>query len=363
MPLRYPRRAGLIGNTGQTTIYAVGDDASMSMGLAKRYETLTASQYSGTTNIDSPHYAAATIAFVMATKKITDSASLLATVKTGDTIRIRGSTSNDGVYTVATGNVAGEIVVNESLADEIAGAYVTICKRAAISNNAVQDLVTGRMWLRYTTGGPAPKIGAASDGKVNWDDATTCFTLHPAGADLQMVAASKILRIVGGAADLPRYFWGMVIVCSGFANAANNLPGYRVDGVAINGADLDLTLWTGNTNPLVVETAAGARTNKVVCQNIYGFFAAANIVGVSSYTDWHIPSDLELASLRIQELPNALPNATVFPSWSSTANYFSSTTRAVGGGSLAMMMEYNSGWMYVVAKTPPGFVALVRNIT
>jgi hypothetical protein len=67
-----------------------------------------------------------TIAFVSATKKITDSGSGLANFKTSDTICVIGSTSNDGFYTVATGGVAGEIVTVEALVDEAAGATVTI---------------------------------------------------------------------------------------------------------------------------------------------------------------------------------------------------------------------------------------------
>ena len=52
------------------------------------------------------------IAFVSATKKIKDANNGLALFKTGETIVVSGSASNDRVYTVATGGVAGEIVVN-----------------------------------------------------------------------------------------------------------------------------------------------------------------------------------------------------------------------------------------------------------
>lgn len=69
---------------------------------------------------------AATIAFVTSTKKITDSGDALAVFTTGMTIRVSGSTSNDGIYTVATGGVAGEIVTTEALVDEGASATVTI---------------------------------------------------------------------------------------------------------------------------------------------------------------------------------------------------------------------------------------------
>lgn len=60
----------------------------------------------------------ATIAFVLATKKITDSANQMARFVTGSTIRVSGTVSNDGIYTVATGGVAAEVVVTESLINE-----------------------------------------------------------------------------------------------------------------------------------------------------------------------------------------------------------------------------------------------------
>lgn len=69
---------------------------------------------------------ASTIAFVSATKKITDSGNGLAGFLTGNKIKVTGSAENDGIYTVATGGVAGEIVVSETLVDENAGDSITI---------------------------------------------------------------------------------------------------------------------------------------------------------------------------------------------------------------------------------------------
>lgn len=66
------------------------------------------------------------IAFVSSTKKITDSNNGLAGFLTGDKIKVTGSVSNDGTYTVATGGIAGEIVVSESLVDEDAGDSITV---------------------------------------------------------------------------------------------------------------------------------------------------------------------------------------------------------------------------------------------
>jgi hypothetical protein len=67
---------------------------------------------------------AATIAFVSATHKITDSGTGMAFIKSGDLIKISGAATagNNGYFLVATGNVAAEIVVTEALTDEAAAA-------------------------------------------------------------------------------------------------------------------------------------------------------------------------------------------------------------------------------------------------
>jgi hypothetical protein len=101
---------------------------------------------------------AITIAFVLATKKITDSGSLLAQFATGTTIRVSGSANNDGIYTVATGGVAGEIVVTEALATESVGASVTIEDWYAggptgLSVPTVEDVLFGKTKLYLDAAG------------------------------------------------------------------------------------------------------------------------------------------------------------------------------------------------------------------
>jgi len=332
MPIRYPRRAGLLLKTGQTTVYHAGDDGSHQKGLPKSYTVFSTGAHSGTTAVDTPAYAAATIAFVAATKLITDSANGLATFKTGDTIRVRGSASNDGVYTVATGNVAGQIVTTEALVDEAAAAYVTLCKRTSPSNNAVLDQNSGLLWRRYTTSGEL--CGPTSAGTLVWYDATQCYTLHPAAADLQIIASPATLRIVGGAGEAARYFVGMLLDLTGFANAVNNLPGYAVSTVAVNGADLDLTLNTFGAT-LVAEAAAGSRSITLVCQSIFAYAAAANAASLAGYTDWRVANLFELLSLLAVTVATWVPDTTAFPSFpsgtivSSTTSGGSDTTRAM----------------------------------
>jgi len=345
--------------TGQTTVYHAGDDGAYQKGAAKpaaSYDIKTTGSQSGTTAVDCPHYAAATLAFVAATKKITDSANGLATILTGDTIRVRGSTSNDGIYTVATGGVAGEIVTTEALVDGIAGAYVSLYKRALPSNNTVRDLNTGLEWLRYTTGGPALKLGPVSDGTLSWYDATKCYTLHPAAADVAMIAGN-ILRVTG-TDESTRYHPGDLLVCAGFANAVNNLPGYPVVSVSFTGGNTDIVL-----NPLgatlVAEAAAGSRSISLVCRSIFGFAAAANAVALGGFTDWRIPNDVELKNLCDMEAPTAAPEATAFPSW-PLSDYFWSATTLPSSTTNAMVVYFYNGNVVSVAKAATYYCALVR---
>jgi len=170
MPLRQPRRSALLLRTGQTTQYGSElDDGYYQRGLAKAYTVLTTGPQSGTSNIDLTHLTAATIAFVNATSKITDSDSGLAMFKTGETIVVSGAAEagNNGVFTIATGNVAGEIIVNEALTEEAAAATVSIAKREAHSNECVLDRHTALMYSRYTTAQYAT-MGTAGDGKIPW---------------------------------------------------------------------------------------------------------------------------------------------------------------------------------------------------
>lgn len=365
MPLFNPTLPGPILKTGQTTQYFVGDDATLLKGLAKQYQVQTTGSQSGTTTVKSPHYAAATIAFVAATKLITDSNNGLASVKTGDTISVPTSPLNGALtLTVKTGNVAGQIEVNEAITDEAAGAYVTICKHVAPSNNTVYDQNTGLTWRRYTTLGE--KCGLASDGKLNWYDADKRCTLHPAAADLQMIAgASPILRIVGGAGEIGRYFAGMVLALSGFTNAVNNLLGPVVSAVAVNGADLDITLNVFNPGldgakiTLISEAAAGSRAITVVCQSIFSYIAMMNVAGLAGYMDWRVCNRKEIESLFGEEADS--PDITAFPSWPVVAgayNLWTSTTTK--GDTTSALIVYSASHIWESNKTYVCHCALVR---
>lgn len=367
MPLRQP----VIGYkdlvTGQTTAYMVGDDGDYEVGGAKRYDIRTTGAHAGTVSIDVPHYAGDGLAFAATTPgTITDSANGLATFLTGDVIVIRGSADHDGAYAVSTGGVAGTIRTTEATTLEAAGAVISICKRTSHSNNVVWNTQKKKMWARYTSS--AEKVGEASDGKLDWYDAAgSCFTLHAAAADLQMIASATapILRIVGGAGEVAAYNVGDVIVCSGFADADNNLPGWVLTTVTVNGADLDLTLGPSNSNKLAdlaSEAAGGSRDIKLVCRSIFNYAAAANVAnsgaGLAGLTDWRIPNDLELKNLCDMEAPNALPDSTAFPGWS--ADYYWSSTTLPSHDGYAMAVTFTVGFVYYYDKPVSYLANLVR---
>jgi len=156
--------------TGQTTSYHAGDDGDLEKGIAHDYTVLTAGQYSGNTAItinsktcnlsnncvkdnntglmwaryvpQTGIGAAAngklfweerelagktTISFDAASKEIRDSASgfNISALCAGRIFTVAGSGLNDGTYTVSS-ITTGVIVVDETVADEAAGAAVTL---------------------------------------------------------------------------------------------------------------------------------------------------------------------------------------------------------------------------------------------
>jgi len=91
--------------------------------------------------IDAMRYTASTISFTASSKTIADTAYRLKRFQSGDMIQISGSASNDGYYTVATGNTAGSIVVEEALTDESAGESVTIQQLNDVAEDTVLESV------------------------------------------------------------------------------------------------------------------------------------------------------------------------------------------------------------------------------
>ena len=172
------------------------------------------------------------------------STALFTTVKTADTILFVGTASNAGPFTVATGNNASCIIVTESVTNENAGAIMTLYKRSSPSNNVIYDETSKLYYRRYTT--KTEKNGAASNGKLVWYSAPLCYTLHVADANLSIDAATKVLTIAGGAAEISKFKTGTMIEFSGFTHPNNNRAGgYRIDSLSAPAADLLIGLWTG----------------------------------------------------------------------------------------------------------------------
>jgi hypothetical protein len=329
---------GRLKKTGQTTCYHVSDDGDYERGLSQVYTVFTTGQYNLSATVDVAHYAAATISFAAAGPTIADSANLLATFLTDDTIVVKGSASNDGVYTIHAGANAASFVTHEAVINEGAGRYITIYKRTTVPNACVWDRRSGLMWVRNTTVGL--KIGPTSNGLLDWYNAANCFTLHPAAGDLQMVMPGDTLRIVGGAGEITRYHVGDRLVCTGFANAANNLASYRVISVTVNGLDLDIVLAPIN-NVLVAEGAAGARTIAIECRSVFAYCAAAIAASLGGYTDWRVPNNDEMWSLPALEAATGYPNTTAFPTW-TVAPLWTSTTR-VSNTATAIVVVFSTG--------------------
>lgn len=345
------RRCRLL-ETGQRTVYAVGDDGDHEAGEGKVYYVLAAGAYAGTSNIEVAHYAAATISFT-APNTIACAANGLVGWAVNDVMVIKGTANNDGVVTVTgIGGAPANLTISAAV-NEAAGAYMSLYKRAAHSNNAVFDRRTGRMWSRYTSNGEA--VGVLSNGTLNWYDVATRFTIYAAANTVSVIMPGNILRIIGGAA-LTQFHVGDLLMCAGFANAVNNLSMMYVVSVTVNGADLDVVIDPGN-QVLIAEGAVGD-TIYLNCRSIFNYAAGANLIGLGGYTDWRGPDDTELLTLRNMEVANALPDAAAFPGWPLDFIWSSTTAPSLVTG--AMTVRYSVPDLSRVAKTTTYLTALIR---
>ncbi len=274
-----------------------------------------------------------------------------------DLMVIKGTANNDGVVTVTgIGGAPANLTISAAV-NEAAGAYMSLYKQTPHSNNCVFDRRTGRMWSRNTSNGEA--VGVLSDGTLNWYAVATLFPLHPVAADLQMIGPpANVLRIVNAAAEIDRYHVGDLIKCGGFANPANNLPGYYVTDVQIWAAlSLDVYLEPVN-NVLVSEVAAGARTIGLVTRSIFNYAAGANLIGLGGYNDWRVPNVFEGASLLNHEAVDGYPDPVAFPGWGNWVTW-TSTTRASQNTS-AVIIDWLGPYIQAWAKTGTRLFILVR---
>lgn len=347
---------GLLLKTGQTTCYSINDDGDVQAGVAKSYTAVTTGDGSGTVSIQVAEYAAATISFATDDKSISDSAAGLVTFLTGDTIVIKGSTLNDGTYTIASGGgTAGHFHVTETLADEAAVAVVSMYKQTSHSNAYVNDNNTGLVWSMNTSTGE--KVGSASTGTMVWylsTAGTGLCTLY-SSANTVSVLAGNIFSITGGSA-LTQFHEGDIIKCAGFANAVNNLPAYYVMSTVASGANLDITVDPGN-QVMVVEGAVGDSIS-LVCRSIYNYAAGANLAGLGGQTDWRPPNQTEAESLKDMETPSSYPDAISFPGWPT--HVWTSTSYDFTPAVNAQDERYDRNNVLPTAKTTALSAALVR---
>lgn len=92
--------------------------------------------------------------------------------------------------------------------------------------------------------------------------------------------------------------------------------------------------------------------------DIFQYCAAANSASLGGYTDWRIPNDFELASLKNMEAPNAVPDATAFPGW--TAGYVWSSTTLPNNTTYAMPVYFIYGSVPFITKSTAYYSVLVR---
>ncbi len=93
-------------------------------------------------------------------------------------------------------------------------------------------------------------------------------------------------------------------------------------------------------------------------EDIFAYCDAANVAGLSGFTDWRIPNIVEFVSLLILDTPNALPNSTAFPTV-TISNKWTSTRQANNNN--GYIVNLNAGSIGGSAKTTTRFdTILVR---
>ncbi len=122
-------------------------------------------------------------------------------------------------------------------------------------------------------------------------------------------------------------------------------------------------MWSRKVSASVGPTSTGALPwtttgSGGTAEGIFPYVAAANSAALAGHSDWRIPNDLELQTLRDMEAATANPDSTAFPTgWTGTV--WSSTTQPSNTAN-AMATLYGSGGNSSTAKTTANFCALVR---
>lgn len=231
--------------TGQTVQYSDElDDGYYEKGKAKAFQVLSTGGYAGTVNVDLVHLVSDAISFDAATRTITCTGQMgVFKAAGGETIVVSGSASNDGVYTTASADANGVVVV-EALQDEAAGATISIAKRSAKSNNCVLDLNTGLLWSRYVSN----YVGATGTGVVPWTGVPYDAFAYAAAANAAQLAGFDDWRV-------PNLFelQSLYNVAAGAAGPdPTAFPSWPAGNAYV---------WTSTTNPYVTTNAFNCQTS------------------------------------------------------------------------------------------------------
>lgn len=195
-------------------------------------------------------------------------------------------------------------------------------KTNALSNNCVQDNVTGLMWARYVS---VADIGPANTGELFWEQ----YTLGPK-TDISFTAGTKTINSVAGDFSTGALCAGRIFTVSG---TDSNDGTYTVSTISANNIV--------TVEALADEIAGDSVTIATVDDLIWDALDQANANALGGYTDWRIPNYLELISIINLENCNPAIDTTAFPSTPSTYYWMSSTHSCNTPN--AFVVTFNSG--------------------